>query len=772
MKQIKKRIFSLFLAFLIALPLYPEPVQSEEEGIFIEETDKTLTTGETYQISANLVTGEADKTILYISDDSSIAAVDANGLVTARKPGQTIITLKNKASGCKRTLAVTVTKAFYIRSQLPEYTLPAQYVSDIEKDKDNEKGRRYLGQPDMVMLDDEETLITVYPVGHGAGRLVMQVSHDAGETWKEKTDIPESWSKSYETPTIYKLNMADGSVKLILICGRPKSFGAPTGGWDTSISTDGGETWSEFETYCENLSDGTRNNTVVAMASLIQLKDTDGNYIEKWMGVYHDFGYVNYKTYLTFDEEGNQQWTEPVPYLSDYRSIEETYGLCEVGMFRSPDGRRIVGLARSNSLNNFSTMFYSDDEGDSWSRPAELPGSLIGARHKAMYDPTDPTGQRLIVTFRQFYCDVDGDNQFGGKSDCWAGTWLAWVGTYDDIMNQDDGQYRIVLVGGAKWGDTGYAGIVVKKDGTFIMDSYGHWDKAYSESQPNYNIFEDLCYIKQAKFKLSALDAQVIPAVKSKLTGELLLVPQDAEASGYTEETWNALKAAEAQASRILDSTDSTQTACYEALDALQEARLSLIMEGAVEQAKPVTPESPETGAATPESPEPGAATSQSPDSVTSEQPEQSINESKGLEEGKVYAYGNYFYKISSLSKKTVTIIKAKNTKVRKIIVPNTIKLNKITYKVTAIENSAFQNYRQATSARIGKNVIFIGKKAFLGCKKLKKITVKSKKLKSVGKKALKGVHKKALIRVPAGKLKKYKKIFYNKGQGKNVKIT
>ena len=43
------------------------------------------------------------------------------------------------------------------------------------------------------------------------------------------------------------------------------------------------------------------------MASLIQLKDKNGNNIQKWMGVYHDVNYVNYKTYLTFDESGNEQ---------------------------------------------------------------------------------------------------------------------------------------------------------------------------------------------------------------------------------------------------------------------------------------------------------------------------------------------------------------------------------------------------------------------------------------------------------------------------------
>ena len=56
-------------------------------------------------------------------------------------------------------------------------------------------------------------------------------------------------------------------------------------------------------------------------------------------------------------------------------------------------------------------------------------------------------------------------------------------------------------------------------------------------------------------------------------------------------------------------------------------------------------------------------------------------------------------------------------------------------------------------------------------CKKLKKITVKGTKLKSVGAKAFKGIHKKATIKVPKSKLKAYKKLMKQKGQASSVKI-
>ena len=165
-----------------------------------------------------------------------------------------------------------------------------------------------------------------------------------------------------------------------------------------------------------------------------------------------------------------------------------------------------------------------------------------------------------------------------------------------------------------------------------------------------------------------------------------------------------------------------------------------------------------------------------------------------------------------------VTLTKPKSSVKGTVEVPDTVTIDGITYKVTAIEANAFKNNKNITKVIIGKNVTVIGKNAFSGCtklktvklaaavttiadkafykcssltsiiipakvaqigksafegcKKLKTITVKSTKLKSVGKRAFKGIHAKAKIKVPKSKLTKYKSLFKNKGQGKNVKVT
>lgn len=152
------------------------------KGLNISETKKELKVGENWQIVTNLISDQEDKTITYTSSNPEIAAVSEDGTVQAKKRGTTQIFVKNAASGYEETVEISVIKEITIHNTVPVYKLDDSKLSDIDKDETNAQGRRYLGQPDMVMLDDNRTLITVYPVGHGHGKLVMKVSEDAGET--------------------------------------------------------------------------------------------------------------------------------------------------------------------------------------------------------------------------------------------------------------------------------------------------------------------------------------------------------------------------------------------------------------------------------------------------------------------------------------------------------------------------------------------------------------------------------------------------------------
>lgn len=785
-------------------------ISLHSEGLHVTESEKTLTKGEKWQIPHILVTDLDNKRIIFASEDPSVATVDAKGIVTARGAGETTITLLHRQTGYTASVAITVPEVverpegeFCISNSLPEYKLPEKYLSDVLKGE-SDGDEHYLGQPDMIMLDDNETLYTVFPVGHGRGRIIMMVSHDAGETWTRKIDIPESWNTSYETPTIYKLNMTDGRTKLIVLSGHPKSFGAPVGGWDSSVSSDGGETWSEFKTHCPTLPDGSFNEGVVVMASLIQLKE-NGEYIDKWMGVYHDGGsFVNYKSYLTFDEDGNDCWTTPEAYLSKYRDIESSHQICEVGLFRSPDGNRIVGLARNQTHNGPATMFYSDDEGETWSEPVPLPGSLAGERHKIIYDPTDPTGQRVVIPFREIKYDLNGNNQFDGGSDWVAGDWVAWIGTYDDIINRREGSYRILLCedwsANAKSGDTGYTGFVVQPDGTFIMNTYGHWDKEYSESLPNYNVYNDWCWIKQAKFKLSDLSNDVIGQ-------EMNDMPELSDASEYTRDTWDAYKKALENLEAVLETGNATLDEVDKVFLALQEAYGNLVMKGAGNNDDLAEEKSGElkaaiAAAAAIKDKGRGSYTQASWDAflaaynaavlaansesyeelnrvyqaLTAAQRGLSIEDKKDPLPDPVtkkeFAIGEDAYEMADASGDTVILTKGAD---KKTVTVNTVTYNNKVYRVVAIAPNAFKNCKKLQTVKIGANVKDIAKGAFNNCRKLQSVQFKGKSLPDMKKNAFKKItNKKLTVKVHKSLRKKasVKKRTMNKLKKAGLKVT
>ena len=136
---------------------------------------------------------------------------------------------------------------------------------------------------------------------------------------------------------------------------------------------------------------------------------------------------------------------------------------------------------------------------------------------------------------------------------------------------------------------------------------------------------------------------------------------------------------------------------------------------------------------------------------------------------------GKATYKItrSSLKNKTVTYAATTNKKVSTIVIPDTVVVSGVTYQVTAVEKNAFANNKKLKTVTIGKNVTAIGAKAFYGCKNIKTLIIKSKKLttKKIGSKAFSKTPKKMTVKVPKNKFKAYKKMLIKRGVNKKVKF-
>ena len=91
--------------------------------------------------------------------------------------------------------------------------------------------------------------------------------------------------------------------------------------------------------------------------------------------------------------------------------------------------------------------------------------------------------------------------------------WVAWVGTWDDIVSGGEGQYRVRLMDNTKGADTAYPGLELLPDGTFVATTYGHWTEG---EEP---------YIVSVRFTMEELDRRAKFAGKG-VTGLVAKTPQ------------------------------------------------------------------------------------------------------------------------------------------------------------------------------------------------------------------------------------------------------
>ena len=133
---------------------------------------------------------------------------------------------------------------------------------------------------------------------------------------------------------------------------------------------------------------------------------------------------------------------------------------------------------------------------------------------------------------------------------------------------------------------------------------------------------------------------------------------------------------------------------------------------------------------------------------------------------GKTYTIGKLRYTITGAKTDgTGTVAIAGTTysrsdkKFASLTIADTVIIGDVRFKITSVSANAFSRYTALKNATIGNNVTSIGSNAFLSCKNLKKMTIKSAKLKSVGAKAFSGTYSKITFAVPRNKATAYKKL-------------
>ncbi len=146
----------------------------------------------------------------------------------------------------------------------------------------------------------------------------------------------------------------------------------------------------------------------------------------------------------------------------------------------------------------------------------------------------------------------------------------------------------------------------------------------------------------------------------------------------------------------------------------------------------------------------------------------------KPLAVGSKFRSGKGWYRVTKSAAKggTVTYLKPASRNYRTAVIPAAVKRRGITYQVKAVSAKALKGNKRLSTVTVGKNVETIGASAFEGCKKLKKIIIKTRTLKKVGRNALKGINRTCKIKVPKKMQKKYAAKFKKKGQKPGVKIV
>jgi hypothetical protein len=280
--------------------------------------------------------------------------------------------------------------------------------------------------------------------------------------------VPASWATSKETPTIHRVVDAAGKKRLILWSGLYPAR--------LAVSENDGQTWSELKPAGDW-------GGIVVMGFVEPIKTGAGHYL----AMFHDDGRFfteksavqNPRTmtlYKTFSTDGGLTWGKPEAILA-----RADAHLCEPGFLRSPAGTEIAVLLRENTRRQNSHLIFSRDEGRSWTEPRPVPAALTGDRHTGKRAPDG----RLFVSFRDM-----------AKDSPTYGDWVAWVGTYEDIVQGREGQYRVRLMDNTKGSDCAYPGVELLPDGTLVTTTYGHW----IQGEPP--------FIMSVRLKLAELDAK------------------------------------------------------------------------------------------------------------------------------------------------------------------------------------------------------------------------------------------------------------------------
>lgn len=303
----------------------------------------------------------------------------------------------------------------------------------------------YQGHVDTLLMPDGKTMFAAWSINHAGHLGPLARSEDAGLTW-EMIETPENWWRVRQTtPTMHRLVDPEGVERIFVF-----------GGWDfpgrlrQAYSEDGGKTWTPMR--------DTGLAAECAPKTILSFDDGDRLVM-----------YVDRRDVYSSPREDK----DPVIFMSEsfdgglgWTPERVLFGVptrwAQPAVIRSPDGQRAVMQMRYSGGPGQSPVAVSDDGGKTWSDVRNSHWNASGHRPNMVYSPCG----RIVLVFR----DTTRESET-------VGHFVAWVGTFDDLYHQREGQYRIKLMHNYAGWDNAYSGLEVLPDGTIVATNYlKYWD--------------------------------------------------------------------------------------------------------------------------------------------------------------------------------------------------------------------------------------------------------------------------------------------------------
>ena len=359
---------------------------------------------------------------------------------------------------------------------LREITIPTVDISGDEHRQvivSRGTAEAYHGHCDTVLMADGKTMFVAWCMNHAGHLGPLARSDDGGLTWSAPLSVPSTWQEVKKTtPVLHRLTDPRGVERLFIFggCDFP-------GNIRRAFSEDGGKTWSPMtelglvgEVAPKSILPFDGGKKLIMWSDRRDPTNANDPHPVVWQSESLDGGLTWSKERVILVVPG--QWAQP-------------------SVTRSAGGKQLLMLMRENTRKHHSLYSVSTDDARTWSEPKELPAALTGDRHVIKYTPDG----RLVVAFRDM-----------AKVSPTYGHYVAWVGTFEDIENRREGQYRIKLLHnanrtaadapGAGNTDCGYSDLELLGDGTILATTYIKYAAGPEKNS-----------VVSTRFKLSETDA-------------------------------------------------------------------------------------------------------------------------------------------------------------------------------------------------------------------------------------------------------------------------